>query len=274
MKTKNPIHMKFAAGLSRALAPSLVTLLALSSLGRAAVNINYYDDFSSGNLNKWTVDAAAGNTYSIASTVLTLQPSASPNYGYSTYTSTKSDFSFDRSTGNPTVVFFDMPANAFQRTVVDGGTFEEFNFGFKDSNSNTLSARILWNGSGNSRFDIFNNTTQLAGWWQGDITSTEYFPTAGKRYAFEWDGSTANVTLYNGSGIAEGTFVSAALSAPSFGNSGSIFFQFNTPPGVAAGNASISMDRIGVIEQVPEPSTAILTGIGLVGLLARTRRRN
>ena len=271
MKTKNPIHINFAAGVFRALAPSIIALLGLSGLGRAAVNINYYDDFSSGNLNKWTVVAAAGNTYSIDSTVLTLQPSANPNYGYSTYTSTKSDFSFDRSEGNPTVVFFDMPVNAIQST--GGANYEEFNFGIKDSSDNTLNARILWNGNGSSRFDIFNNTTQLAAWWQGDITSTEYFPTTGKRWALEWDGSTANVNLYDSAGFKTGPFVSASFSGP-FGNSGSIFFQFNTPPDVTAGNASISMDRIGVIEQIPEPSTAILTGIGLVGLLARTRRRN
>jgi hypothetical protein len=226
-----------------------------------------YDDFSSGNLSKWNVESGAGNTYSISGGVLTLNPSATPNYGYSTYTSTTSDFSFARSTGNPIGVFFDMPANAFQST--GGANFEEFNFGIKDSSNNTISARILWNGVGNSRFDIFNNTTQLAAWWQGDITSTEYFPTAGKRWALDWDGGTVNVSLLNSAGVKEGTFVSTPFSG-TFGNSGSIFFQFNTSPDVAAGQASINVESFGVI---PEPSTAVLTATGLFGLLACTRRR-
>jgi hypothetical protein len=169
-------------------------------------------------------------------------------------------------------VFFDMPANAFVRTTIAGGAYEEFNFGIKDSSNNTISARILWNGQGSSRFDIFNNTTQLAAWWQGDITSTEYFPTAGKRFALGWDGSTVKVSLLNSAGVSEGAYVSADLKELDtlFGNLGSIFFQFNTPPTVAAGEASISMDSFGVI---PEPSTAILTATGLFGLLACTRRR-
>jgi len=228
-----------------------------------------YDDFSSGNLNKWNVDPWAGNTYSLAGSLLTLQPSATPAYGYSTYTSTKSDFLLTRSTGNPTGAFFEMPANAFTRTVVDGGTFNEFNFGIKDSAGNTLYSRILWNGSGgsgSSRFDIFHNTTSLAGWWQGDIRPLN---TAGKRWALEWDGSTASVTLYDSAGISEGTFVSAEFTGP-FDNSGSLFFQFNTPPGVATAEASISMDSFGVI---PEPSTAMLVATGLLGLLACARRR-
>jgi len=228
-----------------------------------------YDDFSSGNLDKWSVDPAAGNTYSISSSILTLKPSATPNYGYSTYTSTKSDFSFARSTGNPTGVFFDMPANAFQRTTSAGGVYEEFNFGIKDSGGNTLWARILWNGDGGSVFNIFNNTTSLVQWNQGDITNTTYFPTAGKRFALEWDGSTANVNLYSALGVIEGTYVTAAFSG-ALGTSGSIYYQFNTPPGVATSEASFSMDNIGVI---PEPSTAILAASGLLGLLACARRR-
>jgi hypothetical protein len=58
MKTKNPIHMKFAAGLSRALAPSLVTLLALSSLSRAAVIADYNADFG-----EVALQALVGPTY-------------------------------------------------------------------------------------------------------------------------------------------------------------------------------------------------------------------
>jgi len=205
-----------------------------------------YDDFSSGNLDKWSVVPAEGNAYSISSSILTLEPSGTPKYGYSTYTSTKSDFSFARSTGNPTGVFFDMPANAFIRTTEADGVYEEFNFGIKYSAGDTLYARISWNGNGSSRFDIFHNTTQLAAWWQGDITTMN---TAGNRFALEWDGSTANVKLYNSAGTSLGTYVSTAFSG-AVGNSGSIFFQFNTPPSVGTGEASISMDSIGV---VPEP---------------------
>jgi hypothetical protein len=263
-----------AVGTFRALALSCAALLAMVcvSTSTAQVTNPVYDDFSSGNLSKWSVDAAAGNTYSISDSILTLLPSGAPNYGYSTYTSTKSDFSFDRSTGSPTGVFFDMPANAFQST--GGANFEEFNFGIKDSDNNTLNARILWNGNGNSRFDLFNNTTQLAAWWQGDITHTTYFPTAGKRFALEWDGSNANLNLYNAQGVSQGTFVSAAFSG-AFGNSGSIFYQFNTAPGVSASQASISMDNVGSVGvAVPEPSAGILAAAsGLFGVLAYARRK-
>jgi hypothetical protein len=208
----------------------------------------FYDDFSSGNLDKWSVVPTEGNTYSISSSILKLEPSGTPQYGYSTYTSTKSDFSFARSTGNPTGVFFDMPANAFIRTTKADGVYEEFNFGIKDSDGNTLWARILWNGNGSSRFDILNNTTSLAEWWKGDIDITA-LTTAGNRFALEWDGSTASVKLYNSAGVSEGTYISTPFSGV-LGNSGSIFFQFNTPPSVGTGEASISMDSIGV---VPEP---------------------
>ncbi|MCX6968953.1 MAG: PEP-CTERM sorting domain-containing protein [Verrucomicrobia bacterium] len=224
-----------------------------------------YDDFSSGNLDKWSVDAWAGNTYSIASSILTLKPSATPAYGYSTYTSTKTDFSLARSTGNATGSFFVMPANAFIRTVADGGTYEEFNFGIK-AGSDTLNGRILWNLT-SSIFDIQNNGSLLARAFQGDLATIN---SAGKRFAFEWDGTTASINLYSALGVNEGIFVSIPFSAPSFGTSGSIYFQFNTPPGVATSEASISMDSFGV---VPEPSTAILAASGLLGLLACARRR-
>lgn len=223
-----------------------------------------YDDFSSGNLSKWNVEAAAGNTYSISNSILTLEPSATPSYGYSTYTSTKSDFSLARSTGNPTGAFFDMPANAFIRTVADGGTYEEFNFGIKSS-GNTLNGRINWNMT-SSIFDIQNNGVLLARAFQGDLATIN---SAGKRFAFEWDGTTASINLYSALGVNEGIFVSAAFTN-TFDNLGSIYFQFNTPPGVAASEASISMDSFGV---VPEPSTAILTATGLFGLLAWSLRR-
>ena len=45
MKTKNPIHINFAAGVFRALAPSIIALLGLSGLGRAAVIANYFTEF-------------------------------------------------------------------------------------------------------------------------------------------------------------------------------------------------------------------------------------
>jgi hypothetical protein len=223
-----------------------------------------YDDFSSGNLSKWNVDPAAGNTYSISGGVLTLNPSANANYGYSTYTSTKSDFSFARSAGNPIGVFFDMPANAFVNTTSAAG-YEEFTFGIKASSGDTLNARILWNAN-SSIFDVQNNGSLLARWNQGDLATIN---SAGKRFAFEWDGTTANVNLYSAEGVKTGPFISAAFSGP-FGDSGSIYFQFSTPPGVGINEASISMDSFGVI---PEPSTAILTATGLFGLLACTRRR-
>ena len=227
-----------------------------------------YDDFSSGNLSKWNVESGAGNTYSISGGVLTLNPSANAKYGYSTYTSTKSDFSFARSTGNPIGVFFDMPANALVNTTAAAG-YEEFTFGMKASSGDTLNARILWNAT-SSIFDIVNNGSLLARWNQGDLATIN---SAGKRFAFEWDGSTANVNLYSSEGVKTGPFISAAFSAPLFSDSGSIFFQFNTPPGVGINEASISMDSFGVIPVIPEPSTAILTATGLFGLLACTRRR-
>lgn len=233
MKTKNPIHMKFAAGLSQALAPSLVTLLALSSLGRAAVIADYNVDFWGG-----------GTT--------------SPGWSY-----LWNDGAIGTETNYKPLAYWWGEGASY----INSGTYPDPITGYAAA-GHIPSGSYSHPGT-TSIYTIAGYRVQSGEAGTGSISnSTIYIP-----YAASFDG--VEVRVYVNDSLIN-TLAISSVSGSFDMNLGElavgddVYVAWGSGP-TLSGDTFQSTYQINTI---PEPSTAILTGIGLVGLLSRTRRRN
>ena len=235
MKTKNPIHMKFAAGLSRALAPSLVTLLALSGLGRAAVIADYNVDF-------W-----GGGT-------------PSPGWSY-----LWNDGAIGTETNYKPLAYWWGEGASY----INSGTYPDPITGYAAA-GHIPSGSYSHPGT-TSIYTIAGYRVQSGEAGTGSISnSTIYIP-----YAASFDG--VEVRVYVNDSLIN-TLAISSVSGSFDMNLGElavgddVYVAWGSGP-TLSGDTFQSTYQINTVA-VPEPSTAILTGIGLVGLLSRTRRRN
>jgi hypothetical protein len=233
MKTKNPIHMKFAAGLSRALAPSLVTLLALSSLSRAAVIADYNADF-------W-----GGGT-------------PSPGWSY-----LWNDGAIGTEANYKPLAYWWAEGGAY----LNSGTYPDPITGYAAA-AHGPSGGYSHPGT-TSIYTIAGYRVQSGEAGTGSISnSTIYIP-----YAASFDG--VEVRVYVNDNLIN-TLAISSVSGSFDMNLGElavgddVYVAWGSGP-TLSGDTFQSTYQINTI---PEPSTAILTAIGLVGLLGRTRRRN
>lgn len=240
-----------------------VAVMAVMAPARAVI----YDDFSSGNMDKWSIAANANSTWAINSGILTLGPTASPAYSTATYTSTKTDFEFSRTLAQPLQLQLTMPASAFGSAV--SSQYQSMYFGFKDTSGNTLVANIAFAvGSTTWRAQTHFNAGLISEQWvvAGGAPATQ----AGDIMALTWTSDATNNLridqIRGGSTIgsyALGTFASG------LGSTGSIYFAYGGTTGSTSPNSFVKMDSIGV---VPEPATWALVAFSLTTMVVLRRR--
>lgn len=225
--------MKFAAGLSRALAPSLVTLLALSSLSRAAVIADYNADF-------W-----GGGT-------------PSPGWSY-----LWNDGAIGTEANYKPLAYWWAEGGAY----LNSGTYPDPITGYAAA-AHGPSGGYSHPGT-TSIYTIAGYRVQSGEAGTGSISnSTIYIP-----YAASFDG--VEVRVYVNDNLIN-TLAISSVSGSFDMNLGElavgddVYVAWGSGP-TLSGDTFQSTYQINTI---PEPSTAILTAIGLVGLLGRTRRRN
>lgn len=225
--------MKFAAGLSRALAPSLVTLLALSSLSRAAVIADYNADF-------W-----GGGT-------------PSPGWSY-----LWNDGAIGTEANYKPLAYWWAEGGAY----LNSGTYPDPITGYAAA-AHGPSGGYSHPGT-TSIYTIAGYRVQSGEAGTGSISnSTIYIP-----YAASFDG--VEVRVYVNDNLINTLAISSVSGSfdMNLGNlavGDDVYVAWGSGP-TLSGDTFQSTYQINTI---PEPSTAILTAIGLVGLLGRTRRRN
>lgn len=125
-------------------------------------------------------------------------------------------------------------------------------------------------GNGGS-FSVILQAYSTGGAYVGDLALQKYFT------GMDADPSTIDLGLGIGNWTSSAITLSLTAAANQFaGNTIRVVFAENTPYGSGGGAGEAAIDQVSVTmaSPVPEPSVAILGGLGVLGLLRRRREEN